>query len=183
MQRPPIRILITTSRRPTRRIRSLVKDLVAILPGAERITRGHLSLDELASEAYLRGADRVLIIYGKKGNPSLIKIYKTTPNGLEAVTSLIIKGLSLSREIRRPLPDKKPTGIVVTVDGSSIADLVADSIVIGLKARVFEEARGDDLKIILRSISDNTVLAEFSFMNKLVGPRLKLSLPRKVLGI
>ncbi len=99
-------IIITTSRAPSQRTRSFVKELVAVLPGAERINRGKYTLRELGYIATRAGADYVWIVYEKRGNPSAIKIYGidyASPGVLVEKYMVLLKGITLSREIGNPL--------------------------------------------------------------------------------
>ncbi|HLI46013.1 MAG TPA: hypothetical protein VKU94_02345 [Geobacterales bacterium] len=88
-----MKLLITTSRRPSRRTRSFVRDL-ALLFNAERITRGKSSIDDLLSE--LVNGSKLLVIDTKKGNPSRIRVYDR--NGLLKI--YILRSVKLLREIK-----------------------------------------------------------------------------------
>lgn len=173
-------ILVTTSRRPTPRIRSLVKDLASILPRAEKFTRGHYSMVELSVEARLRGADKVVVVGGKRGNPSIIRIYKVTDEGLENTVSFIVKGVALSRELKRPLPEMSPSRIIVETDGNQISDEFADAFIKAFDAKVFERPRETDIVAVLAAESDSVVRVEFRFRGSPVGPRLRLAKPRRM---
>ncbi|MEM2024782.1 MAG: ribosomal biogenesis protein [Desulfurococcaceae archaeon] len=97
-------ILITTSHRPSPRVRSFVKDLASILPGAHRVNRGHKTLSELAIESVARKVDYLAIISEKGGNPSAISIYEIAekhthcPSPLK-IAELLLHGVKLSREV------------------------------------------------------------------------------------
>lgn len=67
-----MKLLITTSRRPSRRTRSFIKDL-ALIFGGIKFNRGKYSLEELISR--LRDEDRLIVVDTKKGNPSRMRIY------------------------------------------------------------------------------------------------------------
>lgn len=175
------KFLITSSRRPTPRIRSLVKDLAAILPGAEKFTRGHYSMRELASEAMLRGANRVVVVGGKRGNPSIIRVYEVKDDDLNNIVTFIVRGVALSREVRRPLPSEKPEGMVVETDGTPIADEFADAFIKAFEARVFEKPGNRDVLAVINAESDDRVRVEFMLREKLVGPRLRLAKPQSMI--
>jgi U3 small nucleolar ribonucleoprotein protein IMP4 len=96
-------IVITTSRRPSPRTRSFVKDLSSILPSSVRISRGHKSLVELAVETTKLGAKYILLVTEKSGNPRGLIIYGVEEMGHYRAVSkrlaiLLIKGVKLSRE-------------------------------------------------------------------------------------
>lgn len=99
-------ILITTSHRPSYRTRSFVKDLSSVLPGSTRTHRGKKTLLHLAFEAKTIGARHVIVVGEKKGNPSLLRVYKVSPTIIKNTgdlikhkASIVLRGVRLSREI------------------------------------------------------------------------------------
>ena len=95
-------ILITTSRRPTRRIRTFCNDLARCIPNSIRINRGKLSREGIAEKALELEADRVIIIDRWKGGPGKIEFFKVD-EGLTGVPPLIyIRGIKLQREMGFP---------------------------------------------------------------------------------
>ena len=174
MKPTPIRILITTSRRPTPRVRSLVKDLAGVLPNAEKFTRGHYSMEELAREARIRGFNRVVVVSGRKGNPGIMRVYEVGEGPLIHIASLRIKGVALSRELRRPLPLSKPQGMVVEVDGSPLSDSISDILVKSFNAKLYEEPSEREVVVRLKGAEDFAIL-EFFVGDRPVGPRLKVA--------
>lgn len=95
------RIIVTTSHRPSQRLRSFAKDLATVLPYAIRINRGKSSLRDLYFDAYSVGALRVVIIGMWKGNPGTIRVYEVQepPNELKEITVIRLAGVALRREI------------------------------------------------------------------------------------
>ncbi len=101
-------LIITTSREPSRRTRSFLKDLVQTIPASIRFNRGKMTLQDLASLARRKGAYGVLIILERKANPSALLYAEPKPEGLERKALLKIWSVSLTREI----PDYQvPLGI------------------------------------------------------------------------
>ena len=96
------KFVITTSRKPSQRTRSFVRDLVRVIPWSFHFTRGSCSLKDLAEELENLGIVRLLILHEKKGNPSLMKFYKLVDGQLnERDYRVRIKGISLARELKR----------------------------------------------------------------------------------
>ena len=99
---PYEKFVLTTSRKPSQRTRSFIRDLVRVIPWSFHFTRGSRSLNDLANELAVLGINRLLIVHEKKGNPSLVKFYKLDEGKLmERDYRLRIKGISLARELRR----------------------------------------------------------------------------------
>lgn len=93
-------ILLTTSRRPTNRMRTLCHDLARSIPNVVRINRGKLNLYGIAEKAFEFDADRVIIVDRWKGGPGKIKLFQAGPEGLIFVPPLIfVRGIRLQREL------------------------------------------------------------------------------------
>jgi len=92
-------ILLTTSREPTRKIRTLCQDFARSIPNIIRINRGKLNLDGIAEKALELDADRVVVIDRWKGGPGKINLFRIEPTGLTPVPPLMyVAGVRLQRE-------------------------------------------------------------------------------------
>jgi rRNA maturation protein Rpf1 len=92
-------ILLTTSRRPTRRIRTFCQDLARSVPEVVRINRGKLNRDGIAERALEFNADRVIILDRWKGGTGKIKFFRIKPTGLTPVPPLMyVAGIKIQRE-------------------------------------------------------------------------------------
>ncbi|MFQ6087124.1 MAG: Brix domain-containing protein [Candidatus Bathyarchaeia archaeon] len=95
-------ILLTTSRRPTRGIRTFCHDLTRSIPNIVRISRGKLSITEVAEKALENGADKVIIVDRWKGGPGKIRFFNVDSTGLNAVPPLIyVGGIRLQKTFRK----------------------------------------------------------------------------------
>ncbi|MCD6155325.1 MAG: hypothetical protein J7J22_06135 [Candidatus Verstraetearchaeota archaeon] len=107
------RILLTTSRRPTRRTRSFLKDLAGAVPFSFKINRGKMNYDDIYLKALEVKAEKVAIVSVFKGNPGAISFYDVSPEGLIMIPpKIIISGVKLLREI--------PRGRMIKVDGIKV---------------------------------------------------------------
>jgi len=92
-------LLLTTSGRPTRRVRSFCKDLVNVIPGARKFTRGKMSLSSMAERMRELNEKYIAIVSCWKGNPGSIRFFILTQNDLELVPPIIfIARTKLQRE-------------------------------------------------------------------------------------
>ena len=92
-------ILLTTSRRPARRIRTLCRDFAHAIPNIIRINRGKLNIDGIAERAVELNADRIVVIDRWKAGPGKIKLFRIEPTGLIPVPPLMyVAGVRLQRE-------------------------------------------------------------------------------------
>lgn len=127
-------ILITTSRRPTRGIRTLCRDLGRSIPRAFRVNRGKMNLDGVAEKAIELNADRVIIVNRWKGGPGKIELFQVGSGGLKSVPPLLhIAGVRLQREFKkRPRPIKS-IAISITPEVSPEIMKIAESLANFLK--------------------------------------------------
>lgn len=96
-------ILITTSHRPTRRVRSLCNDLARSIPGLVRVNRGKMNLIEVAERAVLMNSDRFIVVDRWKGGPGRIRLFKVTDEGVsESPPRIYVSGVKLRREFNIP---------------------------------------------------------------------------------
>jgi U3 small nucleolar ribonucleoprotein protein IMP4 len=92
-------ILLTTSRRPTGRIRTFCRDFVNSIPDVVRVNRGKMSLDGIAEKAIEVEADRVVVVDRWRGGPGKINLFHVSSTGLKSVPPLmLISGIRLRRE-------------------------------------------------------------------------------------
>lgn len=92
-------IVFTTSRGPSRRVRSFCRELGASIAYAVKMNRGKRSMEEAALEALRLGASRMAIVYSFKGNPSRIDFYELSPQGYRKLSlTLLLGGVRLLRE-------------------------------------------------------------------------------------
>lgn len=104
-------LLITTSRKPARRVRSLCKELGKLLPKSVYITRGKMSLEEIFLKALDMGAKHVLVVNVKKGNPSRMDLYNSKLKKLK--TSFVCSGVKLAREMGIKVSRIRNTAVIV----------------------------------------------------------------------
>ncbi len=108
-------ILLTTSRRPTKRIRTLCHDFVCSVPNIVRINRGKLNLDGIAERAVELNANRIVTIDRWKAGPGKIKLFRIEPNGLIPVPPLMyVASVRLRREFEAKT--KHIRSLVVTTE-------------------------------------------------------------------
>ena len=101
-------LLITTSRRPARRTRTLCNDLARVIPDTIRNNRGKMSIYELALKTLESDAKIAIIVSTFGGNPSKVSFLTVTPKGFNfASPTLLLGKVVLRREIiKRRAPDR-----------------------------------------------------------------------------
>ncbi|NPA97282.1 MAG: hypothetical protein GXO32_06745 [Crenarchaeota archaeon] len=148
-----MKIFITTSRRPSPRTRSLLKDLVSVIPYAVRVVRGHATLDKLALEAFDVGATRILVLRNWKGNPRFIDIYDVgAPGSCSRICTLHLKGFKLARECSHTLPKERPRMMVASLDIVTSGEIPApllECLVRGLNINVVNEVPPGCIELVI----------------------------------
>ncbi len=95
-------LIITTSREPSRRTRSLVNELKIVIPNAIKFNRGKATYRDLALLTKRYNSQGVLIILEMKGNPSTL-MYLVPAEGYNALMKrylITLKSVKLLRETR-----------------------------------------------------------------------------------
>jgi rRNA maturation protein Rpf1 len=143
-----------------------------------------MNFEELAVEARIRGASRVIIISSRRGNPSLIRFYEVTSGGLTNIGSLQVLGVSLARERRaKSAPETGADRILIKLEkGTPLEEAVGEILLKGLRAGVAAGISGE--KSIIASVRDNGergVLIEFIYKGETIGPRLRVKPTKRFL--
>ena len=113
-------ILLTTSRRPTGRIRTFCRDLTNSIPDVVRVNRGKMSVDGVAEKAIELEADRVVVVDRWRGGPGKINLFQISSTGLKPVPPLmLIRGIRLRREFNEATRRTRSSAITVKPEDSA----------------------------------------------------------------
>lgn len=101
-------IAIGSTRKPTQRTRSFIKELHRVIPNTTRLTRGKQGFNGFLESAQELGATRILLVGAFHGNPGRIGFLKLTDDTWDFhPPTLIIKSTHLLRETH----SNRPQGI------------------------------------------------------------------------
>jgi len=115
-------ILLTTSRRPTGRMRSFCHDLANCISDVVRVNRGKMSLDGVAEKAIELEADRVIIVDRWHGGPRKINLFQVSSTGLKTAPPLmLLSGILLRREFKEGT--RRVRSFVITVEPKTSPEL------------------------------------------------------------
>ncbi|RLG21120.1 hypothetical protein DRN74_03740 [Candidatus Micrarchaeota archaeon] len=104
-------LLISSSRKPSRKTRTLARQLAKAVPHSRYITRGKKNIDALCSEARRLGYSRIAIIYEKHGNPSQIHFIENHVDSWEWLPEIIqIEHSSINEKIKKAFEEIKVLG-------------------------------------------------------------------------
>lgn len=108
-----MKVLITTSRKPSKRTRSFIKELNLVIPSSIRVARGKMTLHDLHGLTLSLKARGVIVIYERRGNPSAIMYYECTDAGLRKTLLVKLRSVKLRREISNAQKPLNVSQIVV----------------------------------------------------------------------
>jgi U3 small nucleolar ribonucleoprotein protein IMP4 len=92
-------IAIGTTRKPTQRIRSFIKEIARVIPGSIRFTRGKQGFSEFCDTAQNLGSTRILLVGAYHGNPGRLGFLEFNGESWEfQPPTIIIKTTRLLRE-------------------------------------------------------------------------------------
>jgi len=174
----PSKILLTTSRSPTPRIRTFCNDLTRVMPNMVRVNRGKMSMDEVAEKALEHGADRVVVVDRWQGEPSKIEFFHIGASGLVHVPpSLYIAGIRLQREFA-PTRLKRFHSLVITQSLGNSLEIV-DSLSKFFNLPVLpEKEASSQYPVAMRVSKDAAERVQITFIllpqNVEIGPRITM---------
>lgn len=117
-------LLLTTSRRPTPRIRTFCRDLACSIPNVVRINRGKLSLDGIVEKTLELNANQVIIVDRWKGGPGKIELFKIGQEGLVPVPPIMyVSSIKLRREFDRA-KTKPVRSLIITTSSENSNEII-----------------------------------------------------------
>jgi U3 small nucleolar ribonucleoprotein protein IMP4 len=116
------RILITTSHRPSRRVRSFINDLKLAIPNTVKVNRGKMGLHDVMTTALENRCDRIIIVSRWKGNPGKMCFYKLSSSNtyIQVDPIIYISSVKLTREIKDRIYFR-PKEIIIDINSSNKA--------------------------------------------------------------
>lgn len=173
-------MLLTTSRRPTGRIRSFCRDLANSIPDVVRVNRGKMSLDGIAEKAIGLEADRIVVVDRWRGGLK-INLFRIVPTGLTSVPPLmLISGIRLRREFEEVTRRTRSSAITMKPEDSSELERVAGCLSQFFNLRLLsvdEAARKHGASMHFSFDSSRRLQITFMRLQQMVeiGPRVTLS--------
>lgn len=123
------KILLTTSRNPTPKIRTFCNDIARVVPNTVRVNRGKMSKNDLAEKALETNADRAVVVDRWERGIGKIEFFQVSSEGLTSVPPvLFIADVRLQREIAqtRLKPINSLAMIQPTSNSAQLADALAE---------------------------------------------------------
>ena len=174
-------MLLTTSRRPTGRIRTFCRDLANSIPDVVRVNRGKMSLDGVAEKAIELEADRVVVVDRWRGGPGKINLFQASSTGLKTVPPLmLIRKIRLRREFKEGTRRARSSAITLEPEDSAELTRIAGRLskYFGLPVLSLDEAcRNHRASMHFSFDSSRHIQSTFMLLSRMleIGPRVTLS--------
>jgi rRNA maturation protein Rpf1 len=172
-------ILLTTSRRPTGRIRTLCRDLANSIPDILRINRGKMSLDGVAEKAIELNADRIIMIDRWHGGPGKILLSQILSNNFTAIPPIMLLSGSVLRRDLQGQNRQRCSVITIEPQASSEMQQFAKKISQFIELPIISLVNARDKNRTSMHFSSESSKFRISFMmlNRMVeiGPRIIIS--------
>ncbi len=172
-------LLITTSRNPSRRTRSFVKDLASVIKGSIKVNRGKKTLDDLLHLVRSYGSQGLIMVLERRGNPSALSYYVDDNVKLKRVMIIKLASVKLLREIRGAQRPVRMLDAVIdekSLDGEvpkDVVDAIRDVLNVRTGANIVNKP--DCVKIKFRYEGRYTSLTFVSISDgKVCGPELRI---------
>ena len=174
-------ILLTTSRRPTDRMRTFCRDLVNSIPDFVRVNRGKMSQDGVTEKAIEYKADRVIVVNRWREGTLKIKLFKVSSTGLRFVSPLmLISDIRIRREFKEATRHARASVITMEPETSPELGQFAGSLSQYLGLPILSMDRASTRHHVSMHFlfdSSRQLQVTFMFLSRMVeiGPRLTVS--------
>ncbi len=173
-------VLITTSRRPTRRMRTFIKELERVIPSSKRIQRGKSSLTKLKDRMIMNGFDKLVVVEAYKGNPGRMIFYVLEEGRLKRKLIMNLMSVSMQIDVKKVFT---ATELKVELDENFSNDQelirLKDFLDQFLREEIIPEER-EGIRCTLRiSRKDNNI--SLCFLNSTTGRKIRPCFTAKVI--
>ena len=153
-------IVLTSSRDASVRMRQFLNELELAIPNTVKVNRGRSSIIEVAGKALSLGADRILYIGSRGGNPGFIRFLRIREGVIEVMPYLIrIFGVKLlvDMPVNVVVKRRARSGVVVSLrDYAEVMDVLSEQLGLpGMRVYDFESIKGMYDTILLIHRVDN----------------------------
>lgn len=178
-------ILLTTSRRPTKDMRTFCKDLSYTFQNIVRTNRGKLSLEGIAEKALKLDAEKVMIIDRWKGGSGKMQLFRISEKGLDAVPPIIyLSGIKLRRDFGGNMPrGRRIKSIAITVspkpllEAKKFGNALSEFFSIPILSPEEAVDKKYDAAIQISTDPSTNIIVTFKLIPELVevGPQIRIS--------
>lgn len=172
------KILLTTSRNPTPKIRSFCNDIARVIPNIVRVNRGKMSTNDLAEKALEINADRAVVVDRWERGLCKIEFFKVSSEGLSSVPpTLFVADVRLQRELEpsRPKLVRSSTVAHTTSNAVQLTDSLAEFFNI---SKTLEKEDRSVSQVAMRVSQNTNGNVQITFVQLLqhveIGPRIVL---------
>jgi len=169
-------IVIGSTRKPTQRVRSFIKELNWVIPQSTRLTRGKQGLVDFCEAARDIGASCILLVGSFHGNPGRLGfLHLIEDSWMFKPPTIILKSVHLLRESRHDsIPPSKLLYIVPETDNDTAnAEILANTLGMPFVNRTNISKTGPNASILLVALHQRSCIEFLSLQEEqFTGPTL-----------
>lgn len=175
------KILLTTSRNPSPKIRTFCNDLARVLAGVVRVNRGKMSIDKLTEKALEQDAEKVVVVDRWQGGLGAIRFFRVEESCLTLVPPVIhVSGIRLSRELGG-VRLKYAVSLIVpppetSLEASRLAEVLSEFFNLPARSMGKPFEAGQTIMTVSRDRAGRIVVTFVSGRERVeIGPRINIS--------
>jgi rRNA maturation protein Rpf1 len=178
-------MLLTTSLRPAKNIRTFCRELSNTFPNVVRVNRGKLSLEGVAEKALELDAEKVVIVDRWRGGTGKIQFFRISRRGLDVLPPLIyVKSVKLRRDFgENAARRRRIKSIAITASQRSSSEVKRLENVLseffGVPVLSLKEIYNREFDAAMQVLADqsNCIIITFKLIPELVevGPQIRIS--------
>ncbi len=134
-------IVLTSSRNASTRMRQFLNELELVIPNAIKVNRGKSSIIEIAGKALGLGANKILYIGSRGGNPSFMRFLRVREGVIELMPYLIrIFGVKLLIDMPIGIVNRRRArnGVIISLrEYTEVMDVLSEQLELP-SARVYD---------------------------------------------
>lgn len=169
-------IVIGSTRKPTQRVRSFIKELDRAIPQTTRLTRGKQSLADFCEDARDIGASRILLVGAFHGNPGRLGfLHFVQDSWLFNPPTILLKSVRLLRESRpNSIRPSRTLYVIPDTDNDTVrAEILAKALDVSYIQRANLPNKESKTSILLVALYRRSCIEFLSLQEEqLIGPTL-----------
>ncbi|WP_243670675.1 ribosomal biogenesis protein [Vulcanisaeta sp. JCM 16161] len=153
-------VVLTSSRDASIRMRQFLNELELVIPNAIKVNRGKSSIVEIAGKALSLGANKILYVGSRGGNPGFIRFLRVREGIIEVMPYLIrIFGVKLLMDMPVSITNKQRArnGVIVSLgEYVELMDVLSEQLELpSMRVYDFESIRGMyDVIFLIHRVKD-----------------------------
>ena len=173
------KVAFTTSRDPSNKTRTFLKDIISVIPGSKKFTRGTQNLSFTLTKLHSEGFEVAVVINSVKGNPNFWRVFNLSSSEYEEFPFAIkLRGLTLSRDYHAK-KIRQPSNLILISNIDISEERILRTIFNITEQNIDDLERNSHLTMYADYIDKDERIIFIEFLdseNNSVGPRMKIKI-------